>query len=242
MLCADKSSYQQRNGILVVTPKEMNYYKGFTVQTLGGNPPFTFFNSSVPFGVKVITSSSVKPWIEPGNLSLEANGDIKHLLRVVPVSVVEIRSNGVDITVHTQLSGNYILFDKEYTNIIISYTTIIYDHFIKFFATPESIITMVVNGSEYPLEGFNKDMTGDAPCILGSTVPVNIYEELGVQPFEALYKTVIVTYPDGSDLTTTTDPFGMIYIPNIQFGDHLINVNQVNNMSRMILISGAKEQ
>ncbi len=228
--------------ITITTPLVMNYEKGFDVQTQGGEPVFTFFANSEPFRPDVVTTQKTISILEAGRLSARDSGDFIHQLGSEPVSLVGVTSSGVDITSSATLEGDLVVFDKNYSNVSISYTSDVDSHHVQFddSSETETIYTMNISDEDFILSGRDADDMNSAPCILGETVPISMVSKLNVTLEEVIGKQVTVTYP--SDLTTslTVDSMGMIYVPNIENGDHDIDITSISETARMILLSGAK--
>ncbi len=240
MLCNDSSGYDECLGTIIMTPKVMNYGVGFNIQTVGSDPMFSFFSDTSIIPVSPVKTTDIRDWVERGSLSIENDGTVRHALRFTPYSLTEVRSGGTDITANCSLDGNYVVFDKEYRNVAISYSIVITNYYIRFDAHPDSNVTMVVNECEYSLEGINTDSTTSTECILGVTVPINMIEELGVKPFNAIGKEVTVRYPDDTVITLYVNSFGILYVPDIQRGDHKIDVTNISKTARMVLVSAAQ--
>ncbi len=114
------------------------------------------------------------------------------------------------------------------------------NHYVKFDADSDKIITMDISGNEFILNGFDSDDMDTAPCVLGTTVPVNMVYELGESLENVKGKQVEVLYPSGTTTMLTVNGMGMIYIPNIENGDHDINISSISSTAKMILVSGAE--
>ncbi len=226
--------------IKITTPKDMNYYKGFEVQTQGGDPTFSFYADSDQFKPSIITTQKNISCLDAGRLNARDSGDFVHQLECEPSSLEGVTSSGVDITSQTHLEGSLVVFDKDYKNVSISYTSDVDNHYVKFDADSDKIITMDISGNEFILNGFDSDDMDTAPCILGATVPVNMVYELGESLENVKGKQVEVSYPSGTTTMLTVNGMGMIYIPNIENGDHDINISSISSTAKMILVSGAE--
>ncbi|WP_297525115.1 hypothetical protein [Sulfurovum sp.] len=240
-------TYTMCGGTFVAMPKTANYAKGFHFYTLGDSPNITFYSDTQIIKGSVSSTAQSLPWVEPGVISVEVDGTAKHKLRFFPNSINEVRSKGIDITSHTALDGQFIVFDKPYYGVVISYNTSGYSHYVKFQDYPESNIKMMVSGAgdgqcEFSLDGYDLDSTRATECVEGVTVPINMIDELGVSAVDAVNKDVRVLDPTGTVLNLRTDSFGILKIPNVVFGAYDIDTGNIKPNSKMRLISGAQRE
>ncbi len=226
--------------LIISTPIVMNYHNGFDVQSQGDTPTFSFFADSNKFKPDIITTYKNISCLDTGRLNSRDGGGFIHYLEGTPSSLEGVTSLGIDITSSAHLEGNNVIFDKNYKNVSISYTCDVMNHYIQFDADDEKVITMDISGNEFILDGFDSDNMDTAPCVLGTTVPVNMVDELRESLENVKGKQVEVKYPSGLTTTLTVNVMGMIYVPNIENGDHGIDITSICETGRMILLSGAK--
>jgi len=243
MECADSNNYSLCGGVFTIFTSENNYAKGFNFKTIGGTPTLSFFTDTTNINVTPVTTAETLQWVEHATLSIESDGSIRHKLRFSATSITEVRANGEDITANTSYDGEFIIFDKVYLGVIISYQVAALNHFIKFQNYPDQNVRMLVSGDvtgecTYNLVGYNQDSTSSTSCVEGVTVPINMMTELGATAGEASYKSVSVTDPLGNITTLTTDAFGVLKIPNVIFGKYSIDVNNIQRNSTMTLRAG----
>ena len=244
MSCDSEDGYSVCGGVSTITPKEMNYAKGFTFYTAGGDPSFSFYSDTKQLTKAVQTLHKDLDWVEPATLSMEAGGIIRHKTRFLAKGITEVRAGGADITANTTLNGEYIHFDAIYLGVIVSYLMEGREHYVNFGENyPNEDIRMIVSGDvqggcEYSLSGYSQDSTGATVCVEGVTVPINMIEELGVKPFEAVRRSVGVTAPSGITSVIATDNFGILKIPDVIFGEYLLDVNNIRRNSKMKLLAG----
>ncbi len=232
------SSISECLGTTVIMPNNKNYPVGFSFQTMGDMPSFQFYTDIQIIHVNVVTTVQAFQWVEKATLSTELDGTVKFLLRFTPASLTEVRSKGTDITSHASLDGRYLILDKEYPGVLISYEVTGKNHYVKF-TDQIGEVTMLLNGEcPYQLEGTDYDSTNSTICIEGASVAINMVEELAVSPNEAANKLVTVTAPDGTVEDMHTDSFGVLHLDDVAFGTYKIVTTNIKPGSRMSLIAG----
>ncbi len=240
MNCSDTDGVVECEGVTVFTPKTMNYAAGFNFQT-SSDVKITFYSDDQVIPNTVVTESGEKDWVDKGVLSERMDGTAVCTLRFDPLSLTEVRTNGVDITSHCSLAGRELSFDKVYTGVTIAYTTTILDHHVKFSADSSLRISMIVNSCDFNLDGADLDGSDGTVCADGMSIGINMVEELGVKIWSATWRLVPVTYPDGSGETLTTDGFGVLHIQSVPFGETKIDVSRIDATAKMILRAAGGE-
>ena len=156
-----------------------------------------------------------------------------------------MRSNGEDITSNASLSGDFIVFDKVYSGVVVSYEISAKEHTVKF-QDQEGSVSMMVSGGgegqcEYPLEGMDYDSTSSSICAEGASVAIDIVKELGVKSWDAANKGVWVTDPNGGATTIFCDAMGILHIDNIIFGTYILDTSSIQAGSQLKLKAGDSE-